>query len=187
MYTCMYMYEHFPWTATIQGAQNITTDDSSQAIQAITWLGWRSRSSICCLWAEPSQAHQGFLSRSGSWSQTTATSCWPGSFELCCAGVIPPLEHSLPALVLWGRRLLINPRCLIHQINNKVILNALKLPHNHSENLWGSSMASQEQDAFQVSSSGPLTIQRDGAQTLMIGIAERSNYCNYTCVCVLQY
>lgn len=130
---------------------------------------------------------QGFLSRSGSWSQTTATSCWPGSFELCCAGVIPPLEHSLPALVLWGRRLLINPRCLIHQINNKVILNALKLPHNHSENLWGSSMASQEQDAFQVSSSGPLTIQRDGAQTLMIGIAERSNYCNYTCVCVLQY
>lgn len=186
MYTC----KHFPQQATTQRVQNIPTDDPSQAIQAITWLGWRSRGSVCCLWAEPSQA---------LWD---ARDCWAD----LGAGVKPQLSAAglgglssgllglsllwstvWAALVLGGRRLLINPRNLIHQINNKVTLNALKLPHNHLENLWGSSMSSQEQDAFQVSSSGPLTIQRDGAQTLMIGTAERGNYCNYTCVCVPQY
>lgn len=142
----------------------------------LAWL--EVRSSICCLWAEPSQAR---------WD---ARDCWAD----LGAGVKPQLptvgQGGLSsgllglslfwgtvwvALVLWGRRLLINPHNLVHQVNNKVILNAVELPHKHLENLWWSSMSSQEQDAFQVSSSGPLTIQRDGAQTLMIGIAERSN------------
>lgn len=71
-------------------------------------------------------------------------------------GITKHSHKDLILLVLWGRRLLIDPWNLIHQINNKVILNALKLPRNFLESLWGSSMSSQEQDAFQVSSSGPL-------------------------------
>lgn len=48
-------------------------------------------------------------------------------------------------------------------------------------------MSSQEQDAFQVSSSSPLTIHGCGVQVLMIGMVEISIYCNCTYTYVLQY
>lgn len=188
--TCMYIYKHFPQQATIQGVQNTTADGPSQAIQAITWLGWRSRSSICCLWAEPSQALWDARDCSadlGAGVKAQLLTAGQGGLSSGLLGLSLLWSTGWVPLVLWGRRLLVNPWNLIHQINHKVTLNALKLPHNHSENLWESSMSSQEQDAFQVSSSGPLTIQKDGSQMPMIGIAERSNYCDYTCVCVLHY
>lgn len=54
IYTYMYTYKPFPQQAAIQRVQNIITDGPSQAIQAITWLGWRSEAlSVVC---EQSQA-----------------------------------------------------------------------------------------------------------------------------------